>query len=72
MNLENQSPLFWIIAILLVIVITREISCWYWKISENLNEKKKQTRILEEILFSINPNATYFDELEENNKESTP
>lgn len=72
MNLENQSPLFWIIAILLIIVITREISCWYWKISENLNEKKKQTRILEEILFSINPNATYFEELEENNEKSTP
>ena len=71
MNLENQGPLFWIIAILLVIVVTREISCWYWKISENLNEKKKQTRLLEEILFTLNPNATHFDEAEEK-EESTP
>lgn len=67
-----DNPAVWIVGIILVIVITREISCWYWKISESLNEKKRQTRILEEILFSINPNATYFDEIEENNDESTP
>ncbi len=70
MNLENQTPFFWICIGILVIIMLREITCWYWKINEILNEKKKQTRILEEMLFTMNPNATYFDEQE--NKESTP
>lgn len=65
-----DEPILWIIIGLLIILVSREILCWYWKINEMLAEKKKQTRILEEILYTMNPRATYFDETE--NDESTP
>lgn len=60
----------WIVIIFFIIIVSREIICWYWKINDILKEQKKQTRILEEMLYTMNPRATYFDENE--NDESTP
>lgn len=65
-----DNPIVWIIVILIIILVSREILCWYWKINEILNEKEKQTRILEEILYTMNPKATYFDEKEEEEKKN--
>lgn len=45
--LEHPSVLF--IVTILVILVIREIVCWYWKINEHLEEQQKQTEILEEI-----------------------
>ena len=45
--LEHPSVLF--IVSILVILVIREIVCWYWKINEHLEEQQKQTEILEEI-----------------------
>lgn len=65
-----DNPVIWIIVILLIILVAREILCWYWKINEILDEQEKQTRILEEILQTMNPNANYFDEKKDKKKEN--
>jgi len=59
-----DNPIIWIAIGILIIIVIREIVCWYWKINERLNEQKKQTKLLEEILRSTNPNSTYFDKKE--------
>ena len=58
-------PFEWILIGILAFIILRELMCWYWKTSDILKEERKQTRILEEILYTMNPRATYFDEKEE-------
>lgn len=69
----NEAQLFMYIAIIFVILlIIREARCWYWKVNEIVDEQKKQTEILEEILFKINPNAMYFDRYDDENEKSTP
>lgn len=48
-----------ILAIRLTIwYITREIKCWYWKISDILAEQQQQTELLEKILNEIKPDNT--------------
>ena len=48
-----DEPIVWIIIGFLVIIISREIVCWYWKINDILEEQKQQTKILEEILYTM-------------------
>lgn len=40
---------YWIIVVIIIIAVIREVVCWYWKINEHLEEQQKQTEILEEI-----------------------
>lgn len=68
--------LFYVIVFLLLI---REVRLWYWKVNERLGEQKKQTKLLEEILFQVSqinikvdPDIEIVYEDETENEESTP
>lgn len=64
-----NNPIFWICISFIIIIVIREIVCWYWKINDILDEHKKQTQILEEMLYTMNPNSKYFTNKEQEKKD---
>lgn len=69
-NITTYEIVLYIIMALCIWLLIREFRTWYWKINDIVAEQEKQTRILEEMLYTINPRAKYFDEIE--NDEKTP
>lgn len=45
---------------LIVLIISREIVCWYWKVNERLEEQKRTNRLLKKLLEKgeVNDNET--------------
>ena len=67
-GIDTEQLIIFIIAGICIWLLLREVKCWYWKINEITNEQKKQTRILEEMLYTMNPNSEYFKEKEKEKK----
>lgn len=51
--LGNLSVYVWLIIVIGVFLIAREIFLWYWKVNEMVNILKKHTDILEDIADSL-------------------
>lgn len=64
LGIDLTQFILYIIMFICAWLLLREVKCWYWKINEITNEQKKQTRILEEMLYTMNPNSEYFKEKE--------
>ena len=67
----GESAVFWIIIAIIIFFVVREIMLWYWKINKIVENQDEQIKLLEEILYSMNPKSEYFKADEEEKDEST-
>ncbi|MDD6036929.1 MAG: hypothetical protein PUC30_12215 [Lachnospiraceae bacterium] len=57
LNIDIMQIVIYLIMGICIWLLIRDIRCWYFKINEIVDEQKKQTEILNNILDKINPNT---------------
>lgn len=54
-----MNPLIFLLIILVVFLVCREIVCWYWKLNKIVANQERQNQLLESILERLgSPEAT--------------